>query len=100
MQPWFLEALEDRLLLAGSPTIDTVNSTETDDRHGRLGTPPYVIGRANANTNKAGSEVQFDPSVFKTAADDHTGQHAGAHEDCGPGSYHRSRCEHRDGQWQ
>ena len=67
-QPWFLEALEDRLLLSGSPTIYTVNSTGNGTTGtGDSGTLPYVIGQANANTNKAGSEIQFDPTVFKTA---------------------------------
>ena len=67
-QPWLVESLEDRLLLAGSPTIYTVNSTGNGTTGtGNSGTLPYVIGQANANSNIAGSEIQFDPTVFKTA---------------------------------
>ena len=62
---WVLEGLEDRLLLSGSPTIYTVNSTGNGTTGtGDSGTLPYVIGQANANTNTAGSEIQFDPTVF------------------------------------
>ena len=64
-QPWFLEGLEDRLLLSGSPTIYTVNSTGNGTTGtGDSGTLPYVIGQANANSNTDGSEIQFDPTVF------------------------------------
>ena len=64
-QPWLLEGLEDRILLAGSPTIYTVNSTGNGTTGtGDSGTLPYVIGQSNANTNAAGSKIQFDPSVF------------------------------------
>ena len=31
---------------------------------GNTGDLPYVIDQANANTNTAGSEIEFDPSVF------------------------------------
>jgi hypothetical protein len=59
---WVLEGLEERLLLA---TIYTVNSTGNGTTGtGDSGTLPYVIGQANANTNPAGSEVEFDPTVF------------------------------------
>ena len=62
---WVLEGLEDRLLLSGSPTIYTVNSTGNGTTGtGDSGTLPYVIGQANANANPAGSEIQFDPTVF------------------------------------
>jgi hypothetical protein len=62
-----MEALESRLLLSGSPTIFTVNSTGNGTTGtGDSGTLPYVIGLANANTNTAGSEIQFDPTVFAT----------------------------------
>jgi hypothetical protein len=64
-RPWLVEGLEDRLLLSGSPTIYTVNSTgNSTTGTGDSGTLPYVIGQANANTNTAGSEIQFDPTVF------------------------------------
>ena len=66
-QPRLVEALEDRLLLSGSPTIFTVNSTDNGTTGtGDSGTLPYAIGLANANTNTAGSEIQFDPTVFAT----------------------------------
>ena len=62
---WLLEGLEDRLLLSGSPTIYTVNSTNGGvSGSGDSGTLPYVIGLANADSNTAGSEIQFDPTVF------------------------------------
>ena len=65
MHPWLVEGLEDRLLLSGNPTIYTVNSTGNGTTGtGDSGTLPYVIGQANANTNTAGSEIQFDPTVF------------------------------------
>jgi hypothetical protein len=61
-----LERLEDRTLL--SPTIYTVDltgdtgaSTSSD-----AGTLLYCLTQANANTNTAGSEIQFDPMVFAT----------------------------------
>ncbi len=64
-QPWFLESLVDRLLLSGGPTIYTVNSTGNGSSGtGNSGTPPYVIGQADANSNTAGSEIEFDPTVF------------------------------------
>ena len=64
-QPWFLEGLEDRLLLSGGPTIYTVDSTGNGTTGtGHSGTLPYVVGQADANTNTAGSEIEFDPTVF------------------------------------
>ena len=67
-QPSLIEALEARLLLSGSPTIFTVNSTDNGTTGtGDSGTLPYVIGLANANTNTAGSEIEFDPTVFATS---------------------------------
>jgi hypothetical protein len=63
-RPWVLEGLEERLLLA---TIYTVNSTGSGTSGmGDSGTLPYVIGQANANANPAGSEIEFDPTVFAT----------------------------------
>jgi hypothetical protein len=62
---WVLEGLEDRVLLSGSPTIYTVNSTGNGTTGtGDSGTLPYVVGQANANTNTAGSEIEFDSTVF------------------------------------
>ena len=62
-----LEGLEDRLLLSGNPTIYTVNSTGNGTTGtGDSGTLPYVIGQANANTNAAGSVIEFDPTLFAT----------------------------------
>ena len=64
-----LEGLEGRVLLSGSPTIytvdltsDTGTSTSTD-----AGDLLYCVTQANANTNIAGSEIQFDPTVFNPA---------------------------------
>jgi hypothetical protein len=63
--PWLVEGLEGRLLLSGSPTIYTVNSTgNSTTGTGDSGTLPYVIGLADANTNTAGSEIQFDLTAF------------------------------------
>ncbi len=60
-----LEGLEDRLLLSGGPTIYTVNSAGGGiSGSGDSGTLPYVIGLANNDPNPAGSEIQFDPTVF------------------------------------
>ena len=66
---WALEQLEGRVLLSGSPTIytvdltsDTGTSTSTD-----AGDLLYCISQANVNTNTAGSEIQFDPTVFNPA---------------------------------
>ena len=62
---WVLEGLEDRLLLSGGPTIYTVNSTGNGTTGtGDSGTLPYVIGLANVDTEPAGSEIEFDPTVF------------------------------------
>ncbi len=62
---WVLESLEARLLLSGSPTIYTVNSTGNGTTGtGDSGTLPYVISQANGNANTTGSEIRFDPTVF------------------------------------
>jgi hypothetical protein len=64
-----LEALEPRTLLTGSPTIFTVDLTSDagtgSDNKGDL---LYCVAQANANTNTAGSEIEFDPTVFNAAA--------------------------------
>ena len=63
--PGSLEGLEDRVLLSGGPTIYTVNSTGmARTGTGDSGTLPYVVGQADVNTNTAGSEIEFDPTVF------------------------------------
>jgi len=60
-----IEGLEDRLLLSGSPTIYTVNSTGNGSTGtGTSGTLPYVISQANIDPNTAGTEIQFIPTVF------------------------------------
>ena len=60
-----LEMLEERVVL--SPTIYTVNSTGIDTSgSGLVGTLPYVLSQANANTNTDGSDIEFDSSVFST----------------------------------
>lgn len=62
-----LEFLELRVVL--SPTIFTVNSTGSGTSGSwTSGTLPYVISQANANSNTAGSEIEFDPSVFSSAS--------------------------------
>jgi predicted outer membrane repeat protein len=62
------EGLEDRVLLSGSPTVYTVDLTSASTAgSGTAGDLRYCIVEANANTNSAGSEIEFDPSVFSTA---------------------------------
>ena len=72
---WALEGLEGRVLLSGNPTYYTVNLTSdtgassgTDDTHGGhpSGDLLWAITQANANTNTAGSVIEFDPRVFAT----------------------------------
>ena len=70
--PWMLEGLEGRMLLSGSPTNYTVNllsdtgaSSGTDATTGNpSGDLRWAVNQANANTNTAGSLIQFDPTVF------------------------------------
>ena len=62
-----LEALEDRLLLSGGPTVYTVNAiTDIGAGSGTAGDLLYCITQANSNSNSEGSEVQFDPTIFGT----------------------------------
>jgi hypothetical protein len=62
-----VEALEGRALLSGGPTIYTVNSVDNGATGtGTSGTLPYVISQANANSNPAGSRIEFDPTVFSS----------------------------------
>ena len=64
-----LEGLEARILLSGSPTIYTVDLTSDNGTgSGTTGDLLYCISQANANTSTAGSEIQFDPTVFNSAA--------------------------------
>ena len=64
-----LEGLEARALLSGSPTVFTVDLTSDNGTgSGTTGDLPYCITHANANTSSAGSEIQFDPTVFNPAA--------------------------------
>jgi len=66
---WVLERLEVRALLSGSPTVYTVNTTSSANvGSGSTGTLVYAIDQANANTNPAGSVIQFDPSLFNTSS--------------------------------
>ena len=60
----------ERPAVVGSPTVyivdltsDTGASTSAND-----GDILYCVTLANANTNLAGSEIEFDPTVFSTAA--------------------------------
>ena len=64
-RPCVLEALENRTLLSGSPTIYTVDArSDTGTGSGDTGDLRYCITQANANTNPAGSLIQFDLTVF------------------------------------
>ncbi len=69
---WTPEGLEAHVLLSGNPTYYTVNLTSdtgassgtdatTGDPSGDL---LWAITQANANTNPAGSVINFDPTVF------------------------------------
>jgi predicted outer membrane repeat protein len=50
-----------------APTVYTVDLTSANGTgSGNAGDLVYCIGLANANTNPAGSEIEFDPSVFST----------------------------------
>ena len=60
------EVLESRQLLAG-PTTYLVNSIgDAGVGSGNTGDLRYAITQANANSNPAGSQIQFDPTVFST----------------------------------
>src|SRR5580698_8537784 len=69
------EGLEGRVLLSGNPTNYTVNLTsDTGTSSGtdaNTGDPSgdllWAITQANANTNPAGSVIDFDPTVFATS---------------------------------
>ncbi len=64
---WALEGLEDRVLLSGT-TIFTVDLTSANGTgSGTTGDLRYCVSQANANPNTAGSEIQFDPTVFNPA---------------------------------
>ena len=60
-----IEDLEPRLLLAGSPTIYTVDVlSDTGTGTGTTGDLPYCIDQANRNPNTAGSIIEFAPLLF------------------------------------
>ena len=59
---WAMEKLEDRVLLSGSPTVYTVS--DTSDNATDTGSLRSAIIQANADTNPAGSQIRFDPTVF------------------------------------
>ena len=76
-----LETLEARTLLSGSPTAYTVDlTTDTGTGSNNTGDLLYCITQANANPNTAGSEIEFDPTVFQVrhAAVDHPVRHIGS----------------------
>jgi len=60
-----LEGLEERVLQAGSPTVFMVNNTSNSAavRHSL----PWAVGKADANTNTAGSLIEFKANVFKAS---------------------------------
>jgi hypothetical protein len=63
-----LEGLEARTLLSGTPTVYTVDSlSDTGTGSGTTGDMLYAVRQANANTNPAGSVIQFDPMVFSVS---------------------------------
>ncbi len=65
---WLPESLEGRVLLSGNPTVYTVDLTSTNGTGtGTTGDLVYVLGQANANTNTAGSLIEFDLSVFSSS---------------------------------
>lgn len=63
-----LESLENRVLLSGGPTEYTVDLTSDTGAStaADAGDLRYVVSQANANSNSAGSQIEFDPSVFAT----------------------------------
>ena len=71
-RPLALEGLEGRVLLSGNPTYYTVNLTSdtgaSSGTDAATGTPSgdilWAVTQANANTNPAGSVIEFDPTVF------------------------------------
>ena len=57
----------ERPIVTTSPTVYTVDLTsDTGVGSGTKGDLLYVITLANANTNLAGTEIVFDPTVFAT----------------------------------
>ncbi len=63
---WLVECLEDRVLLSGNPTVYTVTDADENDSSTDPGSLRYAINQADAETNPAGSLIQFDPAVFST----------------------------------
>jgi len=67
--------LEERVLLSGNPTYYTVNLTSdsgaSSGTDATTGTPSgdllWAVTQANANSNLAGSVIEFDPTVFATS---------------------------------
>jgi len=67
-QHWVLEGLEDRLLLSSSPTTYTVDLTSDSgaSTSALAGDILYCVTQANANTNTAGSVIEFNMSTPQT----------------------------------
>jgi hypothetical protein len=69
-QLWTPEGLEPRVLLSANPTYYTVNLTSDTGASSGTGDPSgdllWAITQANANTNPAGTVIDFDPTVFAT----------------------------------
>ncbi|MGO9469265.1 MAG: beta strand repeat-containing protein, partial [Isosphaeraceae bacterium] len=59
---WAPEGLEGRVLLSATPYL--VINTSSDPTV--MGSLPWGVTQANANTNAAGSIIEFDPTVFAT----------------------------------
>ncbi len=52
-------------MLTGTPSIYVVNSSGSGSTGtGNTGTLPYVVGQANSDPNTAGSQIEFDTTVF------------------------------------
>ena len=60
-----LEGLEERVLLSSGPTVFTV--TSASGSAAAVGSLPFEITKANANTNTAGSVINFSQNLFKAA---------------------------------
>ena len=55
------------MLLSGATIYTVISAASDNSGAGNSGTLPYVIGQANINPNPAGSEIEFDPTLFSAA---------------------------------
>ncbi len=61
-----LDALEERVLLS-APTATVFMVTNTSNNPAVVGSLPSEVKKADANTNTAGSVIEFDKNVFKAS---------------------------------